>query len=69
MKVGMYIMALEHLNNIRREDSWHFRNEKEEYLKDKMNELAMNSKNKNIRDLYRFIIISCCFHFCSIGHP
>jgi hypothetical protein len=24
-----------------------------EYLKDKMNELATNSKNKNVRDLYR----------------
>jgi hypothetical protein len=26
-----------------------------EYLKGKINELAMNSKNKNIRDLYRGI--------------
>jgi hypothetical protein len=26
-----------------------------EYLKDKINELARNSKNKNIRDLYRGI--------------
>jgi hypothetical protein len=26
---------------------------KREYLKDNINELAMNSKNKNIRDLYR----------------
>jgi hypothetical protein len=25
------------------------------YLKDKINELATNSKNKNIRDLYRGI--------------
>jgi hypothetical protein len=24
-----------------------------EYLKDKFNELARNSKNKNIRDMYR----------------
>jgi hypothetical protein len=24
-----------------------------EYLRDKINELATNSKNKNIRDLYR----------------
>jgi hypothetical protein len=24
-----------------------------EYLKDKINELALNNKNKNIRDLYR----------------
>jgi hypothetical protein len=28
---------------------------KREYLKDKINELATNSKNKNIRDLYRGI--------------
>jgi hypothetical protein len=28
---------------------------KREYLKVKINELAMNSKNKNIRDLYRGI--------------
>jgi hypothetical protein len=33
-----------------------FRNKKREYLKDKINELATNSKNKNIRDLYRGII-------------
>jgi hypothetical protein len=29
--------------------------EMKEYLKDKINELATNSKNKNIRDLYRGI--------------
>jgi hypothetical protein len=45
----------DNLNNIRREASTYFRNEKSEYLKDKMNELATNSKNKNIRDLYRGI--------------
>jgi hypothetical protein len=28
---------------------------KGEYLKDKINELAWNSKNKNIRDMYRGI--------------
>jgi hypothetical protein len=28
---------------------------KKEYLKDKMNKLATNSKKKNIRDLYRGI--------------
>jgi hypothetical protein len=28
-------------------------NKMREYLKDKINELATNSKNKNIRDLYR----------------
>jgi hypothetical protein len=40
------------LNNIAREASRHFRNKKREYLNDKINELATNSKNKNIRDLY-----------------
>ncbi|PNF30898.1 hypothetical protein B7P43_G05207 [Cryptotermes secundus] len=45
----------DNLNNIRCETSRHFRNKKREYLKDKIDELAMNSKNKNIRDLYRGI--------------
>jgi hypothetical protein len=40
------------LNNVRHEDSRHYRNKKGEYQKDKINELATNSKNKNIRDLY-----------------
>jgi hypothetical protein len=35
------------LNNIRRETSCHFGNKKKEYLKDKTDELAANSKNKN----------------------
>jgi hypothetical protein len=43
------------LLNIRCETSRHFRNKKREYLKDKIDELAMNSKDKNIRDLYRGI--------------
>jgi hypothetical protein len=43
------------LNNIRREASRHFRNKKREYLKDKINEVASNSKTKIIRDLYRGI--------------
>jgi hypothetical protein len=43
------------LRNVRREASRHFRNKKREYLKDKINELKLNSKNKNIRDLYRGI--------------
>jgi hypothetical protein len=34
------------------ETSRHFRNKKREYLKDK---ISTNSKNKNIRDLYRRI--------------
>jgi hypothetical protein len=45
----------DNLNNVRREASRHFRNKKREYLKDKINELATNSKNKSIRDLYRGI--------------
>ncbi|PNF41609.1 hypothetical protein B7P43_G10463 [Cryptotermes secundus] len=45
----------DNLNNIIRETSRHFRNKKREYLKDKIDDLAMNSKNKNIRDLYRGI--------------
>jgi hypothetical protein len=43
------------LSDIRREASRHFRKKKREYLKEKINELASNSKNKNIRDLYRGI--------------
>jgi hypothetical protein len=43
------------LNNIRRETSRHFRNKKREYLKNKIHDLATNSKNKNIRDMYRGI--------------
>jgi hypothetical protein len=41
----------DNLNNVRREASRHFRNNKKEYLKDNINELATTSKNKNIRDL------------------
>jgi hypothetical protein len=43
------------LKIVRREASGYFRNKKKEYLKDKINELPTNSKNKNIRDLYRGI--------------
>jgi hypothetical protein len=43
------------LSAIRREASRYFRNKEREYLKDKINELESNSKNKNIRDLYRGI--------------
>jgi hypothetical protein len=39
--------------NIRHETSRHFRNKKREYLTDEIDELTMNSKNKNIRHLYR----------------
>jgi hypothetical protein len=43
----------DNLDNVRREASRHFRNKNMEYLKDKINELAMNSKKKNIRQLHR----------------
>jgi hypothetical protein len=43
------------LIDVMREASRHFRQKKREYLKDKINELESNSKNKNIRDLYRGI--------------
>jgi hypothetical protein len=42
----------DNLNNVRHEASRYLRNKKKEYQKDKINELAPNSKNKNIRDLY-----------------
>jgi hypothetical protein len=45
----------DNLNNARRVASSYFRNKKREHLKDKINEHAANSKNKNIRDLYRRI--------------
>jgi hypothetical protein len=40
---------------VSREASRYFRDKKREYLKDKINELATNSKNKNIRYMYRGI--------------
>jgi hypothetical protein len=45
----------DNLNNVTCEASRYFRNKKREYLKDKINEFATNSKNNNIRDLYREI--------------
>jgi hypothetical protein len=45
----------DNLNNVSREASTYFWNKKREYLKDKINTLARNSKNKNIRGLYRGI--------------
>jgi hypothetical protein len=48
----------DNLNNRRHEANRHFSNEKREYLKDKINELATNSKNKNIRDFYVYIGIN-----------
>jgi hypothetical protein len=46
---------VDNLNNVKCEASKHLRNKKKEYLKAKINELETNSKNKNIRDLYRGI--------------
>jgi hypothetical protein len=44
-----------HLNSVRHEASRYFRNKMRKYLKDKINELATNSKNKNIKGLYRAV--------------
>jgi hypothetical protein len=43
----------DNLNNTRCEASRKFGNEMQEYLKDKINELATNSKNKNIGEFRR----------------
>jgi hypothetical protein len=43
----------DNLKSIRHEASGHLKNKKREYLTDKINELAINSKKKNIRELYR----------------
>jgi hypothetical protein len=40
---------------VRCESIRHFRNKKKEYLKDMFNGIAMNSKNKNIKNSYRII--------------
>jgi hypothetical protein len=43
------------VKNIKREAGTHSRNEKGEYLKDKISELATNSKNENTKCLHRKI--------------
>jgi hypothetical protein len=43
------------LNSERGEACRHFRNKKREYLRDKIKELTMNSKNRNIKDLHKGI--------------
>jgi hypothetical protein len=40
------------LSIVQQEASRHFRNKKREYLKDKINEIEPNSKNKKIGNLY-----------------
>ena len=47
---------VDNLNNVRCEGSRHFRNKDKEYMNAKIEELATNSKIKNITDLYRGII-------------
>jgi hypothetical protein len=42
----------DNVNNIRHEASRHLRNKGREYLKDKIDELATNTKNKRIKYLY-----------------
>jgi hypothetical protein len=44
---------LDNLNNARHEASRYFRKKEREYLKAKINALETNSKNKNIREMYR----------------
>jgi hypothetical protein len=46
---------VDNLNNVRREAKRHYKNKQRTYLKDKINELAMDSKNKKIRDMCRGI--------------
>jgi hypothetical protein len=45
----------DNLNNVGHEASRHLKIKKKEYLKDKIIELAMSSKNKNMRDQCRGI--------------
>jgi hypothetical protein len=45
----------DNMDNVRREASRTFGTKEREYLKNKINELETNSKNNNIRDLYRGI--------------
>jgi hypothetical protein len=41
------------MNSINRETSRHFRNTKKLYLKSRINELALNSKNTKISETYK----------------
>jgi hypothetical protein len=54
----------DNLSNVRREASRHFRNKKREYLKDKITDIELISKNKSIRHLYRGTI-----EFMKSYHP
>jgi hypothetical protein len=46
---------VDNLNNVRRDASRYFRNNKKAYLKAKIEELENKSKVKNIREFYRGI--------------
>jgi hypothetical protein len=50
LKTSVYRMS-----NLRWETGRHFRKKKRDYMISKINELESNSKNKNIRDMYRGI--------------
>jgi hypothetical protein len=45
----------DNLSTLRHEASRHSRNKRRDYLKDEINDLAINNKNKNIRHVYRGI--------------
>jgi hypothetical protein len=45
----------DNLNKVRHETSRIFMKKKRKYLKEKINELVTNNKNRNIRDLFRGI--------------
>jgi hypothetical protein len=49
------IVNEDNLGNVKMEASRYFRNKKIIYLRGKITEIDLNSKNKNIRDLYRGI--------------
>jgi hypothetical protein len=52
---GLSQSNVDNLNNVRHVASRHFRNKKKAYLKAKIEELEINSKINNVRDLYRGI--------------
>jgi hypothetical protein len=49
------IVNEDNLRNVRRDARRRFRNKKMEYLKGKITNIEINTKNKNIRDLYKGI--------------
>jgi hypothetical protein len=51
----MCLIAWEGFVNLSYYENFRVYSKKREYLKDKMNELAANSKNNNITELYRGI--------------